>query len=164
MQRRPDVSGGGRWRRPAAGPGGRSAGGASPRVMRWRRRAVAAGGGAGGPRRGRERNARPSSRESRDQGGQAGAALDAVVRHAFRHNAVRLQLHALAYNLANFLRSLVLPREVEPWSLTTLREKLVKIDARIVRHGRYAVFQLAEVGVSKRCSPRSCVGSPPLPA
>ena len=30
--------------------------------------------------------------------------------HAFRHNAVRLQLHALAYNLANFLRTLALPR------------------------------------------------------
>jgi hypothetical protein len=26
--------------------------------------------------------------------------------HAFRHNAVRLQLHALAYNLANFMRTL----------------------------------------------------------
>ena len=62
---------------------------------------------------------------------------------------MRLQLHALAYNLANFLRSLVLPREVEQWSLTTLREKLVKIGARIVRHGHYAVFQLAEVGVSR---------------
>jgi hypothetical protein len=31
---------------------------------------------------------------------------------AFRDNVVRLQLFALAYNLANFLRSLVLPREV----------------------------------------------------
>ena len=30
--------------------------------------------------------------------------------HSFRHNAVRLQLHALAYNLANFLRSLALPQ------------------------------------------------------
>ena len=30
--------------------------------------------------------------------------------HAFRHNAVRLQLHALAYNLANFMRTLALPR------------------------------------------------------
>ena len=49
--------------------------------------------------------------------------------HAFRHNAVRLQLHALAYNLANFLRSLALPDAVEQWSLTTLREKLVKIGA-----------------------------------
>ena len=40
--------------------------------------------------------------------------------HAFQHNAVRLQLHALAYNLANFLRTLALPQEVEHWSLTTL--------------------------------------------
>jgi Transposase DDE domain group 1 len=69
--------------------------------------------------------------------------------HAFRHNAVRLQLHALAYNLANFLRTLALPHEVEHWSLTTLREKLVKIGARIVRHGRYVVFQLAEVAVTR---------------
>ena len=70
--------------------------------------------------------------------------------HAFRHNAVRLQLFALAYNLANFLRSLALPREIESWSLTTLREKLIKIGARIVRHGRYVVFQLAEAGTVRR--------------
>jgi Transposase DDE domain group 1 len=69
--------------------------------------------------------------------------------HAFRHNAVRLQLHALAYNLANFVRTLALPQEVEHWSLTTLREKLVKIGARIVRHGRYVVFQLAAVAVPR---------------
>ena len=45
----------------------------------------------------------------------------------FRNNEVRLQLHALAYNLGNFMRTLALPKEVEHWSLTTLREKLVKI-------------------------------------
>ncbi len=39
----------------------------------------------------------------------------------FRDNAVRLQHHALAYNLANFMRTLALPKEVEYWSLTTLR-------------------------------------------
>jgi Transposase DDE domain group 1 len=69
--------------------------------------------------------------------------------HAFRDNAVRRQLFALAYNLANFLRSLALANEVAQWSLTTLREKLVKIGARIVRHGRYVVFQLAEVAVPR---------------
>jgi Transposase DDE domain group 1 len=68
---------------------------------------------------------------------------------AFRDNAVRLQLFALAYNLANFLRSLALPDQVAHWSLTTLREKLVKTGARIVRHGRYLVFQLAEVAVPR---------------
>ncbi len=68
---------------------------------------------------------------------------------AFRPNAVRPQLFALAYNLANFLRTLALPEEVAQWSLTTLREKLIKIGARIVRHGRYVVFQLAEVAVPR---------------
>ena len=40
-----------------------------------------------------------------------------------------------------------LPEEVEHWSLTALREKLVKIGAKVVRHGRYVTFQLAEVAV-----------------
>jgi hypothetical protein len=55
--------------------------------------------------------------------------------------------------------------------LTTLREKLVKIGVRMVRHGRYLVFQLAEVAVPRtlfavilhridRLRPRP----PPLPA
>ena len=67
----------------------------------------------------------------------------------FRNNEVRLQLHALAYNLANFMRTLALPKEVEHWSLTTIREKLVKIGAKVVSHGRYVTFQLAEVAVPR---------------
>jgi len=67
----------------------------------------------------------------------------------FRNNEVRLQLHTLAYNLANFMRTLALPTEVEHWSLTTLREKLVKIGAKVVRHGRYVTFQSAEVAVPR---------------
>ncbi len=67
----------------------------------------------------------------------------------FRDNEVRLQLHALAYNLANFMRTLALPKEVEHWSLTTLREKLVKIGAKVVNHGRYVTFQLAEGAVPR---------------
>ena len=67
----------------------------------------------------------------------------------FRNNEVRLKLHALAYNMGNFMRTLALPKEVEHWSLTTLREKLVKIGAKVVRHGRYVTFQLAEVAVPR---------------
>ena len=67
----------------------------------------------------------------------------------FRNNEVRLQLHTLAYNLANFMRTLALPKEVAHWSLTTLREKLVKIGAKVVSHGRYVTFQLAEVAVPR---------------
>jgi len=69
--------------------------------------------------------------------------------HRFAANAVRLQLHALAYNLANFLRTLALPTEAEHWSMTTLRDRLIKIGARIVRHGRSITFQLAEVMVPR---------------
>ena len=66
--------------------------------------------------------------------------------HRFEDNQVRLQLFALAYNLANFLRRLALPKSVQHWSLTTLREKLIKI----VRHARYVTFQMAEVAVPRK--------------
>jgi Transposase DDE domain group 1 len=49
-------------------------------------------------------------------------------------NAVRLQLHALAYNLGNFMRTLAMPKTAEPRSLTSLREKLIKIGAKVVSH------------------------------
>jgi len=65
-------------------------------------------------------------------------------------NAVRLQLHALAYNLANFLWTLTTPEEIERWSLTSLRERLTKTGVRLVRHGRYAIFQMAEAAVQRR--------------
>jgi hypothetical protein len=67
----------------------------------------------------------------------------------FAANAVRLQLHALAYNLANFLRTLATPAAIETWSLTSLRERLVKTGARLVRHARYAVFQFAEAALPR---------------
>ena len=37
----------------------------------------------------------------------------------------------LAHNLTNFMRTLVLPKEVEYWSLATLREKLIKIGTKM---------------------------------
>jgi len=70
--------------------------------------------------------------------------------HRFIANQVRLQLFALAYNLANFLRRLVLPTSVSHWSLNTLREKLIKIGAKIVRHARYVTFQMAEVAIPRQ--------------
>ncbi len=46
-------------------------------------------------------------------------------------------------------RTLATRKKVEQWSLTTLREKLVKIGAKVVRHGRYVTFHLAEVAVPR---------------
>jgi hypothetical protein len=69
---------------------------------------------------------------------------------SFAANAVRLQLHALAYNLGNFLRTLATPEPIKDWSMTTLREKLIKIGARVVTHARYVAFQMAEVAIPQR--------------
>ena len=69
--------------------------------------------------------------------------------HDFVDNQVRLQLFALAYNLGNFLRRWALPPSVKHWSLTTLRDKLIKIGAKVVRHARYVTFQMAEVAIPR---------------
>ena len=63
---------------------------------------------------------------------------------------LKLRRIALAYNLANFLRQLVLPKPIRGWTLTTLREKLVKIGAKVVSHSKYVIFQLAEVAVPRK--------------
>ena len=68
---------------------------------------------------------------------------------SFAANAARLQLHALAYNLGNFLRTLATPESIKDWSLTSLKEKLIKIGAKVVSHGRYVAFQMAEVAVPR---------------
>ena len=69
--------------------------------------------------------------------------------HDFADNQVRLQLFALAYNLGNFLRRLALPKKIRHWSLRTLQVKLIKIGAKVVKHSRYVIFQMAEEMVSR---------------
>ncbi len=62
-----------------------------------------------------------------------------------------------------------MPRTAEPWSLTSLREKLIKIGAKVVSHGRYVTFQLAEVAVSRQMFKKiltliAQLRAPPAPA
>lgn len=66
----------------------------------------------------------------------------------FSENKMRLQLHALTYNLATFLLCIKLPKAMADWSLTSLQLKLIKIGARVVRHARTITFQPAEVAVT----------------
>jgi hypothetical protein len=47
------------------------------------------------------------------------------------------------------MRTLAMPKTAEPWSLTSLREKLIKIGAKVVSHGRYITSQMPEVAVSR---------------
>src|SRR5215212_11548152 len=105
------------------------------------------GGGEGRMASGRTVSARRVHRDQHDAPGRAGGGVLRPARHGravdqggksavtwtrlpcrrFAADVVRLQLHALAYNLGNFLRTLALPAEATRWSMTTLRERLVKI-------------------------------------
>ena len=69
--------------------------------------------------------------------------------HRFMANQVRLRLFMLAYNLGNFLRRLTLPKAVKEWSLRSVQLKLIKTGARLVRHARRLIFQLAELAVPR---------------
>jgi Transposase DDE domain group 1 len=70
--------------------------------------------------------------------------------HRFAANRARFGLFVLAYNLANFFRRLALPKETESWSLQTIKVRLVKTGARLVRHARQLTMQIAEAAVPRR--------------
>ena len=59
--------------------------------------------------------------------------------------------------MGNFLRTLALPDEIVHRSMTTMREKLIKIGAKVVRHDRHVTFQFAEIAIPRRLFARiSC--------
>ena len=66
----------------------------------------------------------------------------------FAANAVGLLLHALPYDLGNFLRMLATPEPTD-WSLTSLKEKLIEIRAKVVSLGIYVAFEMAEVAIPR---------------
>lgn len=57
-------------------------------------------------------------------------------------NANRLQVHALAYNIFNWFKRLVLPANMRKQLVDTIRLKLLKVAARAVRSARYITFKL----------------------
>src|SRR5271165_5648447 len=87
--------------------------------------------------------------EQRIKEGKGAIRWTGLSCRSFAANAVRLQLHALAYNLGNFLRTLATTEPIKDWSLTSLKEKLIKIGAKVVSHGRYVAFQMAEVAIPR---------------
>ncbi len=62
-----------------------------------------------------------------------------------------------------------MPKTAEPWSLTSLRDKLIKIGAKVVSHGRYLTFQMAEVAMLRQMFQETLsliarLRAPPAPA
>ena len=75
-------------------------------------------------------------------------SLIQMSRPTFAANAVRLQLHALAYNIGNFMRTLAMPKTAETWSLTNLKEKLIKIGPGSSAMGAMSLFSWLDRGAA----------------
>lgn len=74
--------------------------------------------------------------------GKNGFDFASVSSKSMLVNANRLQIHALAYNLFNWFKRLVLPVSMRSQQADTIRLKLLKIAARVVRSARYLYFKL----------------------
>jgi hypothetical protein len=86
---------------------------------------------------------------AKDQGWPGAIRWTPLSWRTFAAAAVRFQLHALAFNLDNSLCTLATPEPIKDWSLTSLKQKLIKIGAKVVSRGRYVAFQIAEVAIPK---------------
>ncbi len=81
---------------------------------------------------------------------------------------MRLWLSAIAYNLGNPWRRLVLPRRIDRWSLASflLQQRPAKMGGRLIKHARYYRLLLAESHLA-RClfgAMLSRIAALPLPA
>lgn len=65
-----------------------------------------------------------------------------ISSHARIVNANRLQIHALAYNILNWFRRLALSANMRKQRIDTVRLKLLKISAKVIRSARYITFKL----------------------
>ncbi len=74
--------------------------------------------------------------------GKSGFDFSSISSHSKVVNANRLQVHALAYNLFNWFRRLVLSASMRKQRIDTIRLKLLKIAAKAVRSARYIVLKL----------------------
>ncbi len=81
---------------------------------------------------------------------KSGFDFSSVSSHSRVVNANRLRVHALAYNLFNWFRRLALSASMRKQRIDTIRLKLLKIAARMIRSARYITFKLCSSCPYKR--------------
>ena len=74
--------------------------------------------------------------------GKSGFAFGSVSSSSKSVNANRLLVHALGYNLFNWFRRLALAASMRKQRIDTIRIKLLKTAARVVKSARYKYFKL----------------------
>ena len=73
---------------------------------------------------------------------KSGFNFESMSSHTKIVNENRLQLNMLAYNLFNWFKRLVLPAKMRKMQIDTIRLKLIKIAAKVIRSARYITFKL----------------------
>ena len=73
---------------------------------------------------------------------KSGFDFSAVSSHNRIVNANRVQVHALAYNIFNWFRRLVLSAKMRKQRIDTVRLKLLKIATKVIHSARYITFKL----------------------
>jgi len=68
-----------------------------------------------------------------------------------RRSLIRTSTHTYSHVSVSSSRTAACGRKTSSihWSMTTLREQLIKTGAKVASHARYTVFQMAGVAVSK---------------
>ena len=74
--------------------------------------------------------------------GKSGFDFSSVSSASKIVNANRLQVHALAYNIINWFRRLVLDAGMQKLRIDAIRLKLMKVASKVVHSGRYIIFKL----------------------
>ena len=81
-----------------------------------------------------------------DQGGQRRDQVDATVVPNVRRQRGAAPASCARLQLRQFPAT---PEPIKDWSLTTLKDK-IKIGAKVMSHGRYVAFQMAEVAIPRQ--------------
>lgn len=92
--------------------------------------------------RGRMENFIKESKHGFDMGSMSSSSMGT--------NENRMQISALVYNLFNWFRRLVLPQHMRALRIDTIRIKLLKTAARMVRSARYITFKLCSSSPYKK--------------
>src|SRR5262249_48923631 len=85
-----------------------------------------------------------------DQGGQRRDQVDATVVPNVRRQRRAAPTSCARLQSGQFLAHTGDAEPIKDWSLTTLKDKLIKIGAKVVSHGRYVAFQMAEVAIARQ--------------
>ena len=75
--------------------------------------------------------------------------MDATVVQDIRCQRGAATASCACLQSGQFLRTLATPEPIRDWLMTSLKDKLIKIGAKVVSHGRYIAFQMAEVAIPR---------------